>query len=150
MQAHYCARAVFDPPGIDPVPLRSGFWWRWNAAVPVPELPEPPPRSAPPPTTHRIIARDDDDTRRKRAAAYAQACIKTIETAPDGQRHPVLINTAITVFGLVEHGLLDEADALADLQAAADHQGWSTTRRDELLAWARAVAEADKPLPDGF
>jgi hypothetical protein len=42
IQVHYTARPIFDPPDADPVPRRSGMWWRHVAEVSVPELPEPP------------------------------------------------------------------------------------------------------------
>jgi hypothetical protein len=27
-QAHYTEAPIFDPPELDPVPVRSGWWWR--------------------------------------------------------------------------------------------------------------------------
>jgi hypothetical protein len=42
VQVHYTAAPIFDPPSLDPVPLRSGWWWRHVNEVSVPELPEPP------------------------------------------------------------------------------------------------------------
>jgi hypothetical protein len=41
VQFHYTARPVFDPPEADPVPIRSGWWWRHTNVVKVPELPAP-------------------------------------------------------------------------------------------------------------
>jgi hypothetical protein len=39
---HYTAAPIFDPPDLDPVPLRSGFWWRHRNVVTVPPLKEKP------------------------------------------------------------------------------------------------------------
>jgi hypothetical protein len=45
IQVHYVARPIFDPPELDPVPLRSGYFWQHANAIEVPEieLPAPPP-----------------------------------------------------------------------------------------------------------
>ncbi len=47
VQPHFTAAPVFRPRSADPVPRRSGMWWRHFAEVPVPELPELP-EPAPP------------------------------------------------------------------------------------------------------
>ena len=43
VQAHYIARPNFADLADEPVPQRSGWWWRQESIVHVPELPEPEP-----------------------------------------------------------------------------------------------------------
>ena len=75
---HYTATPIFDPPEVDPVPLRSGFWWRHRNAVSVPDLKEKP-KPKPQAARQRRFGSGEG------AERYAQACIDGIVAAPDGQ-----------------------------------------------------------------
>jgi hypothetical protein len=117
-----------------------------SANVPVPELPDP----APPPPPPLVELARPADRERRRAEAYAAACIKGVMTAPAGAVHPALRRAAITVFGMAEHGLIDEPATWADLLAVADALRWPRRRADDLLTWCRAYAADRKPLPEAF
>jgi hypothetical protein len=71
VQPHYVAWPIFRPRALDPVPIRSGMWWRHAAEVPVPDLPEPPPPPPPEPPAPRIVAPLAGDHR-----VIARACLE--------------------------------------------------------------------------
>jgi hypothetical protein len=146
---HYTAAPVFDPPELDPVPLRSGFWWRhWNT-VAVPDLREKP-KPKPAQATRKFDSAESVER-------YAQACIDGIVAAPDGQGRKKAIAVARLLYGMAKHhGLLDEAKVTAALTDAMQSRGWGENQRgrwsqaeiDRHLAYARA--HADTTLPEGF
>jgi hypothetical protein len=152
IQAHYVAAPIFDPPELDPVPARSGWYWRLVDAVAVPALPEPPPPPTPAPPTIRwsSAAVDVDHHLARRAEAYADACLRSVQTAPAGERHNTMRNVAITLFGMAEHGLLEEAAVWTVMISTADALRWDRRRADHLLAWCRAFAAEKRPLPKGL
>ena len=149
---HYTASPVFDPPDLDPVPLRSGFWWRHTVSVPAPDLtPKPEPKSR---TTASYNTKFD---RSDRAQRYAAACIDSVVAAPTGtgEGRRRLLAAARTLYGMSNAGLIDQGHVTAELKAAMENRGWTGPGRsfspDEVerhLAWARA--HADTNLPDGF
>jgi hypothetical protein len=146
---HYTAAPVFDPPELDPVPLRSGFWWRHRNAVAVPDLQEKP-RPRPQATRQRQFASGNG------AERYAQACIDGIVAAPEGQGRKKAIAVARLLYGMAERGLLDQARVTAALTDAMQSRGWGENQRgrwsqaeiERHLAYARA--HADTTLPEGF
>jgi hypothetical protein len=158
VQPHYTAAPLFDPPSLDPVPQRSGIWWRFAPAVAVPELPEP----APPPTPDPVRPGDVHSLSR-RAAAYAEAALRAVATAPTGERHPTLMAVAVRLYSLAGRGLLDPAEITAHLLAAAQQplsaaerrirctqRGTRSSANEDALDWARAKAAAAPDLPEGF
>jgi hypothetical protein len=149
VQPHYVAAPIFDPPEADPVARRSWMWWRHVAAVPVPDLPEPPSPPPPPPVTWRPGEHVDQQLVR-RATAYAEACLRTVQNAPAGDRHTSMRSSALTLFGMVEHGLLPELDTFRALLATADSMRWPAQRARDLVDWCRAHAAASPILPEGF
>jgi hypothetical protein len=152
IQAHYVAAPIFDPPELDPVPARSGWYWRLVDAVAVPALPKPPPPPTPaPPTIRRSSAAVDVNHHlARRTEAYADVCLRSVQTAPAGERHNTMRNVAITLFGMVEHGLLEEAAVWTVMISTADALRWDRRRADHLLSWCRAFAAEKRPLPKGF
>jgi hypothetical protein len=144
-QPHYIAAPIFDPPELDPVPRRSGITWAAGGdVVQVPELPEPPPPPAP-----EFCPRAGGN-RNRRAESYAAAVFKGIATAPAGGRHAALRSGAITLFGMAEHGLLDQGTAWRDLIAAGTTHRWPERRLHQLLDWCAAFARVHRPLPEAF
>ena len=146
---HYTAAPIFDPPELDPVPLRSGFWWRHRNAVSVPDLQEKP-KPKPQATRHRQFASGEG------AERYAQACIDGIVAAPDGQGRKKAIAVARLLYGMVKHGLLDQAQVTAALTDAMQSRGWGQNERGR---WSQAEIErhlayardhADATLPERF
>ena len=146
---HYTARPIFDPPELDPVPLRSGFWWRHQNNVAVPDLQEKP--KPKPETRPRQFA-----TSGASAERYAQACIDGIVAAPDGQGRKKAISVARLLYGMAGHGLLDQTKVTAALTDAMRARGWGQAERgrwseaeiERHLAYARS--HADTTLPEGF
>jgi hypothetical protein len=147
---HYTAAPIFDPPELDPVPLRSGFWWRHRNTVAVPDL-----REKPKPATQAFQRRQFVDSN-DRAERYARACIDGIVAAPDGQGRKKAIAVARLLYGMADHGLLDRAKVTAALTDAMQNRGWGQHERgrwsqaeiERHLAYARA--HADTTLPEGF
>jgi hypothetical protein len=147
---HYTAAPIFDPPGLDPVPLRSGFWWRHSNAVAVPDLRVPvTPKAA---TGHQRRFTGEASAER-----YAQACIDSVVSAPSGtgEARRRLLGVARTLYGMAEKGLINQAEVTASLKDAMTNRGWTQQGRafsaDEVerhLAWAKD--RADQTLPDGF
>jgi hypothetical protein len=149
---HYTAAPVFDPPELDPVPLRSDFWWRHQNTAIVPGL--KPKQEPKPPSTAAYRAKFD---RSDCAQRYAGACIDSVVTAPagTGEGRRRLLAVARTLYGMARQGLLDQAQVTAELKAAMTNRGWTETGRtfsadevDRHLRWARA--HADTTLPEGF
>jgi hypothetical protein len=152
VQPHYTAAPIFDPPELDPVPLRSGFWWRHRNTVTVPNL-EPKPEPKPQSTATYNTKFDRSD----RAQRYAAVCIDSVVAAPtgtgDGRRR--LLAAARALYGMANAGLLNQGQVTAELKATMENRGWTAPGRsfspDEVerhLAWARA--HADTVLPEGF
>jgi hypothetical protein len=147
---HYTAAPIFDPPELDPVPLRSGFWWRHYNVVAVPGLREKP-KPKPQATNQRHFANLDD-----RAERYAQACIRAVLAAPQGQGRKKMLAVARVLYGMADHRLLDQTKvtaALKDAMGARDwgqtaKGRWSETEIERHLAWARDHAATE--LPEGF
>jgi hypothetical protein len=146
---HYTAAPIFDPPELDPVPLRSGFWWRHRSAVAVPDLqekPKPKPQAA---RQRQFVSGEG-------AERYAQACIDGIVAAPDGQGRKKAIAVARLLYGMAKHGLLDQAKVTAALTDAMQSRGWGQNKRgrwshaeiERHLAYARD--HADPTLPERF
>jgi hypothetical protein len=147
---HYSAAPIFDPPELDPVPLRAGFWWRhWNA-VSVPDLAEQP-KPKPQTIRQRQFTNMDD-----RAERYAQACIRAVVAAPEGQGRKKMLAIACVLYGMADHGLLDQAKVTAALKDAMGARDWGNTTKgrwseaeiERHLAWARDHAATE--LPEGF
>ena len=145
---HYTARPIFDPPELDPLPRRSGFWWRHQNNVAVPDLQEKP---KPKPETPRR-----QFTAGASAERYAQACIDSIVAAPDGQGRKKAISVARLLYGMAKRGLLDQEKVTAALTDAMKSRGWGKAERGR---WsqaeinrhlAHASAHADTTLPEGF
>lgn len=150
---HYTASPLFDDPADDPVPIRSGWWWRHTLEVAVPELPETV-REPRPATTYRggDFASSED-----RAKRYAAACIDSVVSAPSGtgKGRSNLIAVARKLYGMANAGLLIEREVTAELHAAMQARGWTSTGKnfsaDEVerhLQWAKG--HADNNLPEGF
>jgi hypothetical protein len=145
---HYTAAPIFEPPELDPVPLRSGFWWRhWNV-VDVPDL-TPPPKPIPTPYTSTWRAHPARGSSPER---YAAACIDSLVAAPlgTGQGRLRLIAVARALYGMANAGLLDHGHVTAELRAAMANRGWTghEAEIDRHLDWASA--HADTSLPEGF
>jgi hypothetical protein len=161
VQPHYVACPIFEPPDLDPVPVRSGIWWSaaGNTVI-VPGLPEP----APPPRP--IVAPmvpQDETALARRAIRYAEAALQAVRTASPGNRHPCLMAVAVRLYSLADRGLLAPAEVTASLLAAAEapldpgERMQRTTRRggraslnEQALDWARARAAAAPDLPEGL
>lgn len=143
VQAHYVAAPIFDPTSLDPVPKRSGWFWRCANMVPVPELPEP----APPP---RPQWQRRSDRAPARAQAYADACLRAVAAASPGDRHNTLRSTALKLFSLAVIGELAPADVRTDLLAAAASHRWPERRAADLVAWAVSRAYANPQPPEGW
>lgn len=150
---HYTASPIFDDPADDPVPIRSGFFWRHHNTVAVPELPEPTPEPRPA-TTYRG---GDFANSQDRAKRYAAACIDSVVAAPTGtgKGRTNLIAVARKLYSMANAGLLDHAQVTAELHAAMQARGWTGTGKnfsaDEVerhLQWAKG--HADNTLPEGF
>jgi hypothetical protein len=156
VQPHFVAAPVFAPKSADPVPLRSGMWWRHVAEVPVPTLPEPEPPPVPEPREpHR------QDELGVRAEGYARAALRGVETATTGERHPTLMAVAVRLYSIADKGLLDHADLTVRLLEAAKTPLDATERaqrcerragrpsgNEQAVDWARARAKAAPDLPD--
>ena len=120
---HYTAAPIFDPPELDPVPLRSGFWWgHWNA-VSVPDLQEKP-KLKPQTIRQRQFANLDD-----RAERYAHACIRAMVAAPEGQGRKKMLAVACVLYGMVQHGFLDQAKVTSALKDAMQRRDWGNKLR---------------------
>jgi hypothetical protein len=150
---HYTAAPIFADPADDPVPIRSGWSWRHQNSVSVPELPEPKPEPRPTvPYRGSNFANSAD-----RAQRYAAACIDSVVAAPPGtgKGRSTFLAVARKLFGMANAGLLDDALVAAELRGAMANRGWTGQGRsfsaDEVerhLAWARS--HADTTLPEGF
>jgi hypothetical protein len=149
---HYTAAPIFDPPGLDPVPLRSGFWWRHRNTVHVPDLA---PKQEPKPQSTAPYRATFD--RSNRAQRYATACIDAIVAAPTGtgKGRSTLLAVARKLYAMANAGLLDHERVTAELRAAMGNRGWTGAGRafspdevDRHLTWART--HADTELPEGF
>lgn len=142
VQAHYVAKPIFHR-ARDPVPKRSGFFWRGANMVAVPELPEP----APPPRPER---KPHSGHATARAHAYAEACLRAIAAAAPGDRHNTLRSTALRLFSLAAIGELDPADVRNDLLTAAAEHRWPERRATDLVAWAATRAYSNPQPPEGW
>jgi len=111
----------------------------------VPELPEPAPAQMPEFRPRGAGAGAD-----RRAAGYAEAVLRSAAEAPEGDRHPALRKAAITLFGMAEHGLLEDGAVWRDLLAVAASHRWPERRAHQLLEWSAAFARAKRPLPEAF
>jgi hypothetical protein len=162
VQVHYVARPNFNPPELDPVPLRSGWFWSHSNVVPVPALPEPEPvnldRLAGPRWTAPARA-----TPTRRALRYADAALRAVATASPGTRHPTLMAVGVRLYSLADAGLLDHREVARELLAAAKTPLSAAERRQRCVRiggrssanelaidWARAKARAAPDLPQGF
>jgi hypothetical protein len=163
VQAHYTAAPIFDPPELDPVPVRSGFWWRHVNAVPVPELPEPKIEPTPEPATRWTSPKTADQFLVWRAERYAEAALRGVATATVGGRHPTLLAVAVRLFSLADLGLLDHGEVTRNLDAAGaaplspqerrqrcTGHGSRLSANQDAIAWARARADTAPDLPKGF
>jgi hypothetical protein len=162
-QVHYVAAPIFDDPADDPVPVRSGWWWRHRNAVTVPELPEPEPVNV-----DHVVAwpprdRGDAGALGTRASRYADAALQAVATASPGDRHPTLMAVAVRLYSLADAGLLDPGETTRQLLAAGEAPLSSTERQTRAVRlggrpseleracdWARARAKASPDLPEGF
>ena len=162
VQVHYVAQPVFDPPELDPVPLRSGWFWAHSNVVPVPALPAPEPASLGRPAG-RIETASAGYNAGRRAARYADAALRAVETASSGTRHPTLVAVAVRLYSLADAGLLDHAEVTHELLTAAETPLSAAERRqrctriggrasanEQAIDWARAKAHAAPDLPQGF
>lgn len=164
VQVHYTSAPIFEPRSADPVPCRSGMWWRHVDAVSVPELPEPefvPVESVISGDWQRPANATGDPTRR--AEAYAKAALHGVETAAPGGRHPTLMGVTVRLYSLADAGLLDPGDVTRRLLEAAQKPLSDAERRqrcvrlggrpsanEQAIDWARAKAKASPDLPNGF
>ena len=155
MQAHYTAAPIFDPPELDPVPVRSGFWWRHENVVAVPELPEPKHAPVPEHPIRWTSPQAADQFLVWRAERYAEAVLRAVRTATVGGRHPALISAAVRLFPLADLGLLDHGDVTLRLDGAgaaplSGQERWQRctasgshlSANQDAIAWARAGAAA--------
>jgi hypothetical protein len=161
-QVHYVARPIFDPPELDPVPLRSGWFWSHSNVVPVPALPEPEAVNL----DHlagRSWTAPAHATPTRRALRYADAGLRAIARASPGTRHPTLLAVGVRLYSLADAGLLDPAHVTQQLLAAAETPLSAPERRqrcvriggrpsvnEQAIDWARARARAAPDLPEGF
>jgi hypothetical protein len=142
IQAHYVAAPLFDPPDLDPVPQRSGFFWRCKNTVNVPELPEPAPQPEPKPCQSAMTG--------GRAARYAEACLRAVEDAQRGEQHITLRNVALRLFSLAAIGELEPARVRDDLLAIGRRRRWPERRVLDVIAWTTARAYADPQPPESW
>ena len=162
VQVHYVARPIFDPPELDPVPLRAGWFWSHSNVVSVPALSEPEPvnldhLAGPSGTAPARV------TPTGRALRYADAALRAIETASPGTRHPTLMAVGVRLYSFADAGLLDHGEVTHQLLAAAEVPLSAAERRqrcariggrpsanEQAIDWARARARAAPDLPQGF
>jgi hypothetical protein len=150
---HYVAAPIFDPPELDPVPVRSGFWWRHRNTVPVPDLSE-----RPKPKPHKAKAnRKKDGTEQSDAERFMAGCVRSLRALPEGtgDARRRLIATARTLFGMARKGLLNKAEIERELHAAMHDRGWTQQGRyfsaDEVQRHPNWASDrADETLPEGF
>lgn len=167
VQIHYIAAPIFDDPADDPVPLRSGWWWRHQNTVAVPELPEPEPM---PVNVDHVVSWQQERGKDgngmdlpARARRYADAALRAVATASPGDRHPTLMAVAVRLYSLANAGLIDPAETTRNLLAAgeaplspAERQlratriGGRDSELQRAVDWARARARAAPDLPKGF
>jgi hypothetical protein len=147
---HYTAAPIFEPRGLDPVRVRSGWWWRHTNSVTVPDL-TPVAKPKPSINGQRRCKGDGD------AVRYAQACIDAVVSAPagTGQGRRTLLAVARKLYGMANAGLLEQAKVTAALKDAMSNRGWTQQGRvfspyevERHLVWARD--HADTTLPQGF
>jgi hypothetical protein len=149
VQIHYTSAPLFADRADDPVPVRSGWWWRHGNTVTVPELPEPV-------DVDQAIGSGGE----RRAQAYAAAEVQGVATASAGTRHRTLMAVAVRLYSLADKGLLDHGEVSRQLLAAAEaplsaaERRRRCTRRDghpseneQAIDWARARARAFPDLP---
>jgi hypothetical protein len=159
VQIHYTAAPIFAGPADDPVPVRSGWWWRHQNVVTDPELPAPEPIDVDRVVPWRHAGSGGGD----RVQAYAEAALRAAATATAGTRHPTLMAVAVRLYSLADAGLLDHGEVTRRLLAAAEaplspaerHQrcrrrGGRPSENEQAVDWARAKAKAAPDLPEGF
>jgi hypothetical protein len=150
VQPTYTAAPIFDPPELNPVAERSGMWWRHVGEVPVPEIKLPVREPIEVAVQHQLSSDQELTAIQRRARGYADACLRSAEQAPPGDRHPALRSAAITCFGLAEHGFIDRFEVMGELLAITSRLQWGERRATDLIAWCAAFAAAKRPLPRGF
>lgn len=145
IQAHYTARPLFDPPTLDPVPVRSGFFWNGPNTVAVPDV-TPPARPARRPYVATAEVSGD-------AVAYRAQLCASVAGATEGRRHDVLKNAASIAFSIAFTGR-DDPDAveraLIDAVATCCPRPDDRRRKANLIAWCRARAETNPSVPREF
>lgn len=162
VQVHYVAAPIFDPAELDPVPVRSGWFWSNSNVVSVPELPAPEPINV----NHVVASARPalaSASQNRRAQAYAQAAVRGVATASLGTRHPTLMAAAVRLYSIADAGLLDHAEVTRQLLAAAEMPlseaerrqrcarfGRGSSANEQAIDWARARARAAPDVPEGF
>jgi hypothetical protein len=144
IQAHYIAAPIFDPPSLDPVPRRSGWFWRCANVVAVLELPEP----APPPRPEWRPR--EGATTGARAQRYADAALQAVANAQPGQQHNTLRNVALRLFSLAAIGELDPARVRDELIGIGRARGWPERRVLDAIACTTARAYSNPQAPKGW
>ena len=162
VQVHYTASPVFADPADDPVPLRSGWYWRHvRIPVAVPGAarangPPSPSRRPPGPTP----ARDGPDP----ARAYAVAALEAVESHCARRAAPDLDGGRSAA---VQPRRRSASSTMARLRASCSpparlrcpvRSGSSATTRfagrpshnEQAVDWARARARVAPDLPEGF
>lgn len=142
VQPHYIAAPVFSPPELDPVPVRSGFFWKDRTTVAVPDLSPPKQRPRRRSASHLPACGD--------AVTYRKQLCARVAAAPEGRRHDELKRAAAIGFSLAFTGR-DDPDAVerALLEAVAEccSRPDDRKRKANLIAWCRTRAEANPSVP---
>lgn len=86
-----------------------------------------------------------DDTDQKRAEALLEAHCRTVEAAPDGERHDTLLSSARALGGYVGGGYLEAHEVADALQEAAETCGLPETEAAAVIGWGLSKG-ADDPL----
>ena len=116
---HYTAAPVFDPPELDPVSLRSGFWWRHRNVVTVPDLT---PKVEPKPQGTASYGRSSIAPIAPRGTRPPASTVVTAPTGTgEGRRR--LLAVARTLYGMANAGLLDQGHVTVELKAAMENRG---------------------------
>jgi hypothetical protein len=144
VQAHYVAAPIFDPPELDPVPRRSGWFWRCCNMVEVPELHEPAPPPQPEWRPRRVLATG------VRAERYAEKCLQAVANAPRGQQHITLRNVGLKLFSLAAIGELEPECVRDGLIAIGRQRDWPERRVLDAIAWTAARAYSNPQPPRGW